>query len=78
MNTQLDPQFNYVLSIVQMTDVRFALRTLLLNLRDSDCKLVFRPSSNDGTRENEIEVLEQLLSDIQYDKVKMSNFIDKK
>jgi hypothetical protein len=78
MNTQLDPQFNYVLSIVQMTDVRFALRTLLLNLRDSDCKLVFRPSSNDGTRENEIEVLEQLLSDIQYDKVKMSNFIDNK
>ncbi len=78
MNTQLDPQFNYVLSTVQMTDVRFALRTLLLNLRDSDCKLVFRPSSNDGTRENEIEVLEQLLSDIQYDKVKMSNFIDKK
>ena len=78
MNTQLDPQFNYVLSIVQMTDVRFALRTLLLNLRDSDCKLVFRPSSNDGTRENEIEVLEQLLNDIQYDKVKMSNFVDNK
>jgi hypothetical protein len=78
MNTQLDPQFNYVLSTVQMTDVRFALRTLLLNLRDSDCKLVFRPSSNNGTRENEIEVLEELLNDIQYDKVRMSNFIDNK
>jgi len=78
MNTQLDTEFNYVLSTVQMTDVRFALRTLLLNLRDSDCKLVFRPLSDDGTRENEIEVLEQLLSDIQYDKVRMSNFIDKK
>ncbi len=78
MNTQLDPQYNYILSFVQMTDVRFALRTLLLNLRDSDCKLVFRPSSDNGTRENEIEILEQLLSDIQYDKIRMSNFIDNK
>jgi Cft2 family RNA processing exonuclease len=78
MNIQLDTEFNYVLSTVQMADIRFALRTLLLNLRETDCKLVFRPSSNNGTRESEIEVLEQLLNDIQYDKVRLSNFIDKK
>jgi len=77
MNTQLDTQFNYVLSTAQMADVRFALRTLLLNLKDSDCKLIFRPSSDNGTRENEIETLQKLLTDIEYDKIRMSNFIDK-
>jgi hypothetical protein len=78
MNTQLDVESNYVLSTIQMVDVRYALRILLMNIKDSNCKLTFRPSSDNGTIENEIEILEQLLSDIQLDKVKMSNFIDNK
>ncbi len=76
--SDLDVDRNFILSSSQLIDVRYALRIMLMNLRSSECNFLFVPSSEDGTRQSEIKVLEKLLNDIEYDKVKLANFIDNK
>ena len=76
--SDLDPHNNFVLSTHQMADMRFTLRIMLMNLRTSESKFVFVPSSENGTRESEIKILEQLLNETEYNKVKLANFINNK
>jgi hypothetical protein len=76
--TNLDPDNNFVLSTHQMADIRFALRIMLMNLRASESKFVFVPSSENGTRESEIKILEKLLDETEYNKVKLRNFLPRK
>ena len=76
--SDLNVDRNFILSSSQLIDVRYALRIMLMNLRNSQSNFLFVPSSEDGTRQSEIKVLEKLLNDIEYDKVKLANFIDNK
>lgn len=76
--SDLDAHSNFILSSPQLIEVRYALRIMLMNLRSSECNFLFVPSSEDGTRQSEIKVLEKLLNDIEYNKVKLANFIDNK
>ena len=74
----LDPDNNFVLSTDQMADIRFTLRIMLMNLRASQSNFLFVPSSENGTRENEIKVLEKLLNETEYNNVRLRNFVPRK
>ena len=71
--SQLNPEFNYILSAEQFIGMRYALRVLLFNLRTKDNNLEFVPPFED--REDIINDLQNLLNDTDFNKVRLSNFI---
>ena len=72
MNTNLNPDFTFVVSHVQLVDLRSALRLFLLNLRIKNADILL--DSSHVTEQELIAEIERLLNETEIDKIRLSNF----
>ena len=72
MNTNLNPDFTFVVSHVQLFDLRSALRLFLHNLKIKNADVAL--DSAHLTEEELIAEIERLLNETEFDKTRLSNF----